>query len=259
MKRNATAKSKSEITSHRDAWIFETSCWRCGSVWCVACNCYTPCRTLQIIRINCWSTPLRQPRVTTRAQDRHIRTSHLRNRFLTVTITAAATRGRNNNKSSVQTVRRRLAEYGIRARHLYMDQSLPDVIDATGHSGYVSTFVGINNSGTRCCLATIQGFFSKSKDGRVMVYRRRGERFADACVRQVDRYGGGSIMIWDAIFFHHLSRLVVMRGNLTGVRYQDEILAPVVVPLMNANRRLTVFQQDNARCHTARVCADYLQ
>ena len=33
----------------------------------------------------------------------------------------------------------------------------------------------------------------------------------------------------------------------------------IVVPLLNANRQLTVFQQDNARCHTARVCADFLQ
>ena len=83
--------------------------------------------------------------------------------------------------------------------------------------------------------------------------RGRGERYADACVTEVDRYGGGSVMVWGAISFHHRSRLVVVPGNLNGMRYRDEILAPVVVPLMNANRGLTLFQQDNARCHTART------
>ena len=57
--------------------------------------------------------------MTTRAQDRHIRTSHLRNRFLTATATTAMTRGQNNNRICAQTVRRRLAEHGIRARRPY--------------------------------------------------------------------------------------------------------------------------------------------
>lgn len=92
------------------------------------------------------------------------------------------------------------------------------------------------------------------------MYRRRGECFADACVREVDRYGGGgSVMIWDAIHFDHSSRRVVGRENLTGDHYRDKISTPVVVPLMNANRQLTLFQQDNARCHMAPVSTDYLQ
>ena len=44
---------------------------------------------------------------------------------------------------------------------------------------------------------------------------------------------------------------------MTGHRYRDEILAPVVVPFFNANRNVTLFQQDNARCHTARVSMRY--
>ena len=40
------------------------------------------------------------------------------------------------------------------------------------------------------------------------------------------------------------------RDETEGVRYRDEILA---------NRGLTLFQQDNARCHTAHVCTTYLQ
>ena len=53
-----------------------------------------------------------RPRVTTPAQDRHIRTSHLRDRFLAATNTAAVTPGRTNNRISAQTVRNRQAQGG---------------------------------------------------------------------------------------------------------------------------------------------------
>ena len=36
-------------------------------------------------------------------------------------------------------------------------------------------------------------------DGRVRVYRRKGERFAPVCVRQHDRFGGGGVMVWGGI------------------------------------------------------------
>ena len=59
-----------------------------------------------------------RPRVPIRAEDRHIWTSHLCNRFLTATTIAAATRAQNN-RIGAQTVRRRLAEYGVRAWRPY--------------------------------------------------------------------------------------------------------------------------------------------
>ena len=37
-------------------------------------------------------------------------------------------------------------------------------------------------------------------DGRVRVYRRRNVRYADCCVLERDRFGGGgSVMVWAAI------------------------------------------------------------
>ena len=47
-------------------------------------------------------------------------------------------------------------------------------------------------------------------------------------------------------------------GNLNTQRYRDEILAPVVIPYVNANPN-AIFQQDNARPHTARLTTQYLQ
>ena len=46
--------------------------------------------------------------------------------------------------------------------------------------------------------------------------------------------------------------LLVIQGNLTAVRYQDQVLMPHV------NAHNLMFQHDNARPHVARVCRDLL-
>ena len=83
-----------------------------------------------------------------------------------------------------------------------------------------------------------------------------GERFADACVFERDRYGGGSAVVWGGISQVVKSPLIVVPGNLTAVRYRDEILHPVAVPLVQQHQM--TFQHDNARPHVARVCQDFL-
>ncbi|GFV56139.1 transposable element Tcb2 transposase [Trichonephila clavipes] len=47
-----------------------------------------------------------------------------------------------------------------------------------------------------------------------------------------------------------------MRGTLTGQRYVDDILRPHVGPFLNGLPG-EIFQQDNARLHTARVAQDF--
>ncbi|GFW82302.1 DDE_3 domain-containing protein [Trichonephila clavipes] len=49
-----------------------------------------------------------------------------------------------------------------------------------------------------------------------------------------------------------------MRGTLTGQRYVDDILRPHVGLFLNGLPG-AIFQQDNARPHTARVAQDFLR
>ena len=56
-----------------------------------------------------------RPCVTTPAQDRYIRTSHLRDRYRMATTTARVTPGTQNPSISAQTVPNRLREAGLRA------------------------------------------------------------------------------------------------------------------------------------------------
>ncbi|GFY20014.1 DDE_3 domain-containing protein [Trichonephila clavipes] len=64
-------------------------------------------------------------------------------------------------------------------------------------------------------------------------------------------------MVWGAIASDSRSTLIVIRGTLTGQRYVDGILLPHVGPCLNGLPG-AIFQQDNARPHTARVAQDYL-
>ncbi|GFU36496.1 transposable element Tcb1 transposase [Trichonephila clavipes] len=65
-------------------------------------------------------------------------------------------------------------------------------------------------------------------------------------------------MVWGAIAYDSRSTLIVMRGNLTGQRYVDNILLPHGVPFLNCLPG-AIFQQDNVRPHTARVVQDFLR
>ncbi|GFX77214.1 transposable element Tcb1 transposase [Trichonephila clavipes] len=65
-------------------------------------------------------------------------------------------------------------------------------------------------------------------------------------------------MVWGAIANDSQSTLIVMCGTLTGQRYVDDILRPHVGPLLHGLPR-AIFQQDNARPHTARVALDFLR
>ena len=100
-------------------------------------------------------------------------------------------------------------------------------------------------------------FTLQLSDGRVRVWRRNGERFDVANVLQRDRFGGGSIMVWEGISKNAWTDLVTVAGTLTAVRCCQQIVTPYILPF---NRRHNAtLQQENARCHTARYTMDLLQ
>ena len=81
-----------------------------------------------------------------------------------------------------------------------------------------------------------------------------------ASVKQTDMEGGASLMVWGGISGLYRTDLVVIQGNLNGVRYRDEILQQQVEPFMQNHPEVEMFQLDNTRPHTARsrVCTAFL-
>ncbi|GFW42443.1 transposable element Tcb1 transposase [Trichonephila clavipes] len=101
-------------------------------------------------------------------------------------------------------------------------------------------------------------FVLGTDDNCVRVWRGPGERYNPPTLFYVTL--PAQLVSWSegAIAYDSRSTLIVMHGNLTGQRYVDDILGPHVEPFLNGLQG-AIFQQDNARPHTARVAQDFLR
>ena len=187
-----------------------------------------------------------------------MRTQHLRDRKRTAARTARETRGGHGVQIRKQTVLRRLKERGIQTRRTYVGPKL-----TRRHRQARLTWCRNrrywNAAQWRQILYTDESRFSlEHADGRTRVFRRTGERYADACVVEADRFRVGSMMVRGGISHNGKTQLVTVNGPLSAQKYRDDILAPVVLPFMQAGNGVTILQQGNARSHTARATTQFL-
>ena len=128
-----------------------------------------------------------RPRVTTQRQD----LVHLRNRLRTATETAREVIGTHGRRVCPRTVRNRLREFDLRPRRPYMG---PNLTPSQRRMQWLRA-----RAPNRFQLADWRRvmFSDESRcspqqsDRRQRVYRRLGEWYSDACVWEVDRFGGG--------------------------------------------------------------------
>ena len=86
-------------------------------------------------------------------------------------------------------------------------------------------------------------------DGRLQVWRRTEESMDENNIVELDRYSGGSLII--LVCHSGKTELVTVNGRLNARRYCDEIIIPVVIPILQRGRA-DIFHQNNARCHVVR-------
>ena len=174
---------------------------------------------------------------------------------------------------SSDTVRRRLRSSGIRARRPYIGPRLTR-LHRRRRTDWTRIHQRWRAAQWRNTLFSDESKFQVDfSDKRQKVYRRRGERFSDSCVHELDRFGRASTMVWGGISHYGVTPLVFIdggqgvgaqrnagrrRGGLTADRYVNEIIRPVVLPYLTAHPGM-ILQQDNATPHTARVTRNFLQ
>ncbi|GFV58993.1 HTH_Tnp_Tc3_2 domain-containing protein [Trichonephila clavipes] len=95
-------------------------------------------------------------------------------------------------------------------------------------------------------------------DHRTRVWRRTGQRSDPAFIVERHTAISQGVTVWGAISWDTRSSLVVLQGTLTARRYVDDILTPIVLPMLSS-RPGAIYQQDNARPHTARLSQQCLQ
>ena len=93
-------------------------------------------------------------------------------------------------------------------------------------------------------------FSSAETNGRIRAYRRRNGRFSSSCMHEVDSHDGGSVMMWAANSNDSKTELVHVPGNLTAVRYRDEILQPHLMHVIDRQRE---YSNRTTLDHTQRV------
>ena len=199
-----------------------------------------------------------RPRVTSQRQDRAIRLA------ICVIVTSRPRKtvvnmvGSHNRRIHPKIVRNRLLKFGLQARR--PNVGLPLNRACRGHHMAWVTAQAPRRFPMRLwrrVFFTDESRFTLFRaDGRRHLYRRLGERFADACVFERDRYGGrvgygmGRDFAWCEVATDCCSR------EPNSGRYRDKILRPVAVPLVQQHQM--TFQHDNAHPHVARVCQDFL-
>ncbi|UYV71402.1 hypothetical protein LAZ67_8002998 [Cordylochernes scorpioides] len=101
-------------------------------------------------------------------------------------------------------------------------------------------------------------FCLSSDSRRVRVWRRCGERSNPAAIVERPTVRQRGIMVWSAIPYDSRSPLLRIQGTMTAQRYVDDVLRPVTLPYLQGVPN-ALYQQDNARPHTARISQQALQ
>ncbi|UYV61960.1 hypothetical protein LAZ67_1007174 [Cordylochernes scorpioides] len=95
-------------------------------------------------------------------------------------------------------------------------------------------------------------FCLQHHDGRICVWKHRGERMLISCVMHRHTGPAPGIMVWGGIGYHSRTPLIRIAGTLNSQRYISEVLELVVLPCLQG-LLTAIYQQDNARTDVARI------
>ncbi len=156
--------------------------------------------------------------------------------------TTATTISLHNQIISAQTIRNRLREAYLHARHPHWGLDLT-AVHRRKRLEWANAHIRWHLALWRGVLFTDLSRFSLYRaDGRRRVWRCAGERFA---VNVVDRvvHGGCGVMVWAGVCYGQRIQVHFIDGILNAQRYRDEVLRPVVVPFIHDNHLM--LQHDN--------------
>ncbi|GFU85968.1 transposable element Tcb2 transposase [Trichonephila clavipes] len=198
-------------------------------------------------------------RSSTPAEDRYIVLSAKRNRRITAHQVANQFLAASEKHISRKTVARRLRGGGLYARRpvvcvpLTRQHRIARLQWCRDHHNWTE-------QDWACVLFSDESRFSLSSDcRRQLIWRERGTAYHPENIQEKDRYLTCSIMVWAGIMINGRTRLhVVANGTMTGQRYIDEVLLPLVRLFRGAVGDKFVFTDDNATCHRTLAVQDCL-
>ena len=150
-----------------------------------------------------------RPKFLTPREERYIKITTGRDRFLPATRIVDRVRRATGVRISGQTVRNNLKACRFKSRRPHKDM---DVHHKRQRHAWENQHMRRNCR--KVLISDESRFTLKFSDSRIRVWRRPAERFAEACVMPVDHFGGGSLMVWGRMHYAGKTNLIVIRQTL---------------------------------------------
>ena len=199
-----------------------------------------------------------RPRRSSAAQDRKLVLQTKRNRFTATRVLHMVWRQVCGVNVSVRTAYRRLLAANLRSRRPLLRIPLGPQ-HRRARINWSNEHLQWEDEWKKVLFTDESRFCMDFNDGRVRVRRQPNERFSEVCIMEHDRYGGGSVLMWGGISWTGKTLMVRINGTLTAQRYVEDVVEPVVVPYLQECPVTEIFQQDNARPHSAALTQQALQ
>ncbi|GFS57097.1 transposable element Tc3 transposase [Trichonephila clavipes] len=194
---------------------------------------------------------LPQPQCTTSREDRKIVRMTVMDRSITSGTIAQHIESVTHHSVSARIIRHRLQQSGLSARCPLLGLPLTQNHRRLHRQWWDERRMWVTEwnevvftDESRICL--------QHHDGRIRVWRHRGERMLNICVMHRHTAPAPGIMVWSSIGYHSRTPLVRIPGTLNSYRYISKVLEPVVLSYLQGSATF-IFQQDNARPHVARI------
>lgn len=192
-----------------------------------------------------------RPQCTTSRDDRHIVHMAVTDRSVTSRTISQQIQSVTHHPVSARTIRRRLQQNGLSARRPLLCLPL-----TRNHRRLRRQWCDERRMWTtewnEILFTDESRFCMQHHDGRIRVWRHRGERMLNSCIMHRHTGPAPGIMVWGGIGYLSCTPLVRIAGTLTSQHYISEVLEPVVLPYLQG-LPTAIFQQDNARPHVARI------
>ncbi|GFU16822.1 HTH_Tnp_Tc3_2 domain-containing protein [Trichonephila clavipes] len=156
-------------------------------------------------------------------------------------------RPRNTNDREDRAIRR-VATSAPTTSLASIQRHLPPSRHPAVSTGFLPTSGNLSVTDWRRVIFSDESRFSLSDDDHRT--RRTGQRSDPAFIVERHTAISQGVTVWGAISWDTRSSLVVLQGTLTARRYVDDILTPIVLPMLSS-RPGAIYQQDNARPHTS--------
>ena len=157
---------------------------------------------------------------------------------------------------SDQTIRNRLRRENIRSKRPVKKQRLTNQHKAARRT-FAENYANWNLNQWQSVLFSDESRYRLTRcDGRLRMWGRPGDKFSEECVQEIDRFGGGSIMVWAGIMYNNRTDLVIVPQRLNAVWYTQDVLQDHAAIGVGPG---FLFVHDNARAHSAAVTRDFLR